>query len=243
MAWGTVRKEDKPFDFDENLVLVEYSNGGRLYMANNRENIGVNEDDYLAVSYIPTSENDSKLPVVAVRGLCTTGSYFKEVCKWLNFNPKHDSLEIMPRYHEESVIKNISDDNANNGGASGEGGGMIIISINPATGEEVSLSDGENYKPSLPSNMPKPDSSDNEEENDESNSSNDSNSDDSEEDESNSSNNDTSHSVNESEESNLDSYDDDFFEELKRFEQEKKEREEESTKKIGDIFAFIKKVH
>lgn len=214
MAWNTVRKEDKPYTFDkEGLTLVEYSNDGRLYFVDNLNNIVVGENDYLAVSYIPTSASDNRLPVVCVRGLGSISKDFLKVCDWLNFNPK--DFHELPRYHEENIIKNISrEDGGENGGAGGSGG-MIIISINPANGEQVDSTST--------FNRPQPQ---NQNENDDSNQNNESNGND----------------VNTSEESNYDEYDD-FFEELERESEVKPDETVKMEDKIGSIFSFIKKVH
>lgn len=261
MAWNTVRKEDKPYKFDdENLVLVEYTSNGRLYFTNNRENILVGEDDYLAVSYIPAKEDDARLPVVAVRCLGFTGKHFLDTCKWLGFDPNTTDSEIKPRYHEESVLKNISRDDDSN-----DGGGAIIISINPSTGEEESASSSGGYqtRPNNSSNDSNNsddsnndnedennDVNENEESNDSSNNSNSqnnssSNNSNSNENSSNNSNHSPNnipgncHGVNESEQSDYDS----FLEELL---QEKPQEENEiilDKPKVNSIFTFIKKNH
>lgn len=218
MAWGNVRKEDKPYSFnEEGLVLVEYSKDGRLYLVKNINEIAIGEDDYLAVSYIPANAEDSHLPVACVKSLGMTSKYFNEICNWLNFNPNVENTEIKPRYHEENVIKNISREDNNS-----EQGGMTVTTVNPSTGEKVTVSSNNPYRPS-PQN---PNSSNEDFENPEADNSCD-----------NSYN--SNGGVNESEESNYDS----FLEELMQEEDIPPEPVSERTRPAGSIFTFIKKIH
>ena len=215
MAWNTVRKEDKPYNFNDTLVLVEYQTDGRLYFANNRENILSNEGDFLAVSYIPTTADDTRLPVVAVRCLGYTSKHFLDTCKWLNFDPNTNDTDIKPRYHEENVIKNISRDDNQDGT-----GGAFVISVNPATGEVESVSSEGGYKPK-PSNS-----------NDGSNNSSNGNNSNDDNDGNDSSNHEPVNSSNDS-----------FFEELENMTKPEKEEVQVQKGGVDSIFTFIKKVH
>lgn len=218
MAWNTVRKEDKPYTFDKvGLTLVEYSNDGRLYFVDNLNNIIVGEDDYLAVSYIPVSETDNRLPVVCVRGLGSISKDFLNVCKWLDFNP--NNFHELPRYHEENIIKNISREDGGESGGAGGAGGMIIISVNPANGEQVDSNST--------FNRPQPQNQNNQN------------------DDNNSNQNDKpseNGGVNTSEQSNYDEFDD-FFEELEKESEVKPDETVRMEDKIGSIFSFVRKVH
>lgn len=221
MAWNTVRKEDKPYSFDkEGLTLVEYTNDGRLYFVDNLNNILVGEDDFLAVSYIPSSDTDNRLPVVCVRGLGSIGKDFLKVCRWLNFDPK--DTDELPRYHEENIIKNISREDGGNG-ENGAGGGMSVVSVNPATGEEMTTNSN-----SKPFNRP------NNQNNNQNGNSNNPN---------NNNNDSNGEGVNTSEASYYDEYAE-FLEELEK--QSEKKPEEQSVQleeKIGSIFSFVRRVH
>ncbi len=220
MAWNTVRKEDKTYSFDkEGLTLVEYTNDGRLYFVDNLNNILVGEDDFLAVSYIPSSDTDNRLPVVCVRGLGSIGKDFLKVCRWLNFDPK--DTDELPRYHEENIIKNISREDGGNG-ENGDGGGMSVVSVNPATGEEMTTNSN-----SKPFNRPN-----NQNGNQNGNSNNPNHNNDS-----------NGEGVNTSEASHYDEYAE-FLEELEK--QSEKKPEEQSVQleeKISSIFSFVRRVH
>lgn len=221
MAWNTVRKEDKPYSFDkEGLTLVEYTNDGRLYFVDNLNNILVGEDDFLAVSYIPTSDTDNRLPVVCVRGLGSIGKDFLKVCKWLNFDPK--DTDELPRYHEENIIKNISREDGGNG-ENGAGGGMNVVSINPATGEEMTNNSNSKpfERPNKPSNNPNGNNKPNDSQNH---------------------NDGNGEGVNTSETSHYDEYAE-FLEELEKSEKKQDEQTVQMEEKIGSIFSFVRRVH
>lgn len=120
------RKEDKAFKWNEDLVIVEYREGGQLYLVENPQNITVSFDDYVAVTFTK-EEGDASMPYSICKVIGFMNEAFLDVANFLNYNL--DNLEFKPRYHQEVIVKNITRDDGQQGavvyGAGGKSSGEV----------------------------------------------------------------------------------------------------------------------
>lgn len=126
------KKEDKPFELSDSHVIVEYQTDGQLYVVDNPQNITLTFDDYVAVTRTYESEEDSKkqMPYTICRVVGFTNKEFLEVAKFMKL--AIDVKQILMKYHEEVIVKNISrDDN--------EGQGSMVMSEGGKSSSEKGL--------------------------------------------------------------------------------------------------------